>query len=145
MIYLARKIRLGKTMNRAFHFGFLLAVTAHLTFGCCMHHTHAVGSEIESYATIQASCPCGHDDHDHDGDPSHHDGDREPCDEEDCVFAVSTTSSGSSSMLSHAPSVLLVTPLLPITAHERIGNADLTSFRRAAPASLQVLNQAFLL
>ena len=131
-------------MNRAFHFGFLLAVTAHLTFGCCMHHTHAVGSEIESYAAIQASCPCGHSDHDHDGDPSHHDGDREPCDEEDCVFAVSVSSPGSG-ILSHAPSVLLVTPLLPITAHERIGNADLTSFRRAASSSLQVLNQAFLL
>ena len=142
MIYLARQIRLVTMMNRAFHLGFLLAVTAHLTFGCCLHHAHATGADAESYVTMQASCPCGHSDHDHDGDPGHPD--REPCDEEDCVFTVSL-SSASSSCLSDAPSILLVTPLLPITAHERSGCANLISFRRAAPASLQVLNQAFLL
>jgi hypothetical protein len=144
MILLVRRFRLGTIMNRTFRIGFLLAVTVHLTFGCCLHHEHASGAEVELSSAVETSCACEHHAQHHDGHPGNHDGSHEPCDEGVCRFTRPDTSA-SSDFLDALQYFSLVLDLPSPPSHRRVGQSRSESTFFQESVSLHLLNQVFLL
>ncbi len=131
-------------MNRSFRIAFLVAVTVHLTFGCCLHHAHATGADVDSGPTVEASCGCEHHAQHHDGHPGKDDGSREPCDEGACEFTRPDTTA-SSDFLDSLQCFSLVLDLPSPPSHRCVGRSGSDSTRFIESVSLHVLNQAFLL
>ncbi len=136
--------RPGTIMNRTFHIGIVLAMAVHLLCGCCWHHAHAFSPRIDSPLSVEATCPCEHHGHPHEGQPGDHGKEQGRCDEGPCTF-MRPDSSGSSDFSADLQCLSLASclPLLPQLS--RIDTTDFVPSRFGTSISLHLLNQAFLL
>ena len=131
-------------MNRAFHFGAVLAVAVHMVFGCCVHHVHASGTEADLPPSIDATCPCEDHGHQHEGQPcddgDHHEG----CEVGPCTFT-RPDSFGISNLLAGFQCLPTVLCLPPLAAPSGVDTASAALSGLSAPIPLFLLNQVLLI
>lgn len=136
--------RPGTIMNRALHIGIVLAVAAHMVFGCCLHHAHGATSRSDDPVSVDATCPCEHHGHQHEGQPSDHRSGDQKCDGSKCVFTL--PESGSAAQLTvglDCLSCICIAPTLP--GMNRIDSVDTLLHQCSPPVSLHLLNRVLLI
>jgi len=136
--------RPGTIMNRAFHFGAVLTVAVHMVFGCCLHHAHASGRQVDLPDSVDAACPCEHHGHQHERQPCDHSNGPEGCDEGQCTF-IRPDSPGNSDLLAGFQCLPLISCLPPLPMLSETDTAELAPSRLGAPIPLHLLNQVLLI
>jgi len=144
IIYFQAVFRPGMIMNCAFHMGVMLAVAVHMVFGCCLHHAHASGPRIGLPLSVDATCPCGHHDHQHEGLPGDHRSGDQDCDGDKCVFTL--PKSGNSSLVTVGANSLPFICVMPTPPEmDGIDTVDTMPHHCGLPVPLHLLNQVLLI
>ena len=144
MIFYKAVFRPGTIMRRAFHIGIVLAMTAHMLCGCCLHHAHACFSQGEALQAVDVAGHSDHEGHSPEGVPDGHGDKRGRCDEGSCRF-IRVDSSGSSDFSTSLACLPLTLCLPPLPELSGIDATDLAPSYFGTSVSLLLLNQAFLL
>ncbi len=130
-------------VNRAFHMGFVLAVTAHMLFGCWLHHAHAYGLRDTTIPGVDAPLACPH----RPTGPNHTcstPSERRKCDGAKCVFTRPEPDDTPDLSLGHSGLTLVcVSPSIP--ASEDLARCDSQRGEPGLVIPLHLLNQVLLI
>lgn len=133
-------------MNHAIHLAIMLAVAAHMVFGCCWHHAHAVDCAKDLSVGVKSTeCACDHDAHRRENGACDHDHDKEHgCGEHACVFTRSDAPDGSD-LFAALQDCVPVSQLPAIAAPRRSTTCVCMASGVAPSVPLHLLNQVLLI
>jgi hypothetical protein len=131
-------------MNRVFRTCVMLAVTAHMVLGCCLHHAHGHDNLTDPLSVlVRTDCPCNHE-RERSIPESEHPSHPTPCDGDKCVFT-RLDSIDSPDLLTKNVAVALVCAVVSFPSHNHCETVNSRSCRPTFPIPLHLLNQVLLI